>query len=426
MKRAVLLVTVAVLLVAAAVFSRQQPTARVAQAPAAGDIRIASEDKNPWTHLKPNVDPDQFQFVVVTDRTGGHRDKIFSRAVHQVNLLQPEFVMSVGDLIEGYTVKPEVFNAQWAEFDGYVKKLQMPFFYVPGNHDLANKTLVEAWGGRYGRKYYHFLYKDVLFLAVNSQDPDAAVSAEQAAYFKKALDENPNVRWTLVFMHHPLWAMADLEKNGWGEMEKHLAGRKYTVFCGHVHRYQKYVRNGMNYYQLATTGGGSKLRGTRYGEFDHISWITMKKDGPLIANVMLDGVLPEDLKLPDSDEKGVVRKTQPLVAFHGKALFEGAPLAGAMVHFYKKNATTAGKFDHVGDGMTEADGTFMLSTYKAFDGIPAGEYVVVVVSFAGAEDPEVKAGANKLPARYAKPATTPLRVVVKADEKNEVTLELTK
>ena len=24
--------------------------------------------------------------------------------------------------------------------DGYVNKLQMPFFYVPGNHDLANKT----------------------------------------------------------------------------------------------------------------------------------------------------------------------------------------------------------------------------------------------------------------------------------------------
>ena len=79
---------------------------------------------------------------------------------------------------------------------------------------------------------------------------------------------NPNVRWTLAFLHKPLWTAPDLEKNGWAEMEKNLAGRKYTVFCGHVHRYQKFVRNGMNYYQLATTGGGSRLRGLPYGEFD--------------------------------------------------------------------------------------------------------------------------------------------------------------
>ena len=425
MKRVVLIVAVSVLVAAAAVYSRQQPAARVASAPAATDLKITTEDKNPWTHLRLNTDPDQFQFVVITDRTGGHRDKIFSRAVQQVNLLQPEFVMSVGDLIEGYTTKEDVFTAQWEEFDGYVKKLQMPFFYVPGNHDLANKDQVAAWGGRYGRKYYHFLYKDVLFLAVNAEDPSAKVSAEQAAYFKKALDENPNVRWTLVFLHQPLWAMADLEKNGWAEMEKNLAGRKYTVFCGHVHRYQKYVRNGMNYYQLATTGGGSKLRGTRYGEFDHIAWITMKKDGPLIANVMLDGVLPEDLKLPDSDEKGVVRKTQPTVQLRGRVLLDGQPVDGAMVRFYRKNLTTEGKYDFVGDGMTEADGTFGVSTYKAFDGIPAGEYVATVVSSPGLDD-GTKKEANKLPARYARTTTTPLRVVVKADEKNEVTFELTK
>jgi len=47
----------------------------------------------------------------------------------------------------------------------------MPFFYVPGNHDVANPTETEVWKERFGRSYYHFLYKDVLFLAVNSDDP---------------------------------------------------------------------------------------------------------------------------------------------------------------------------------------------------------------------------------------------------------------
>jgi serine/threonine-protein phosphatase CPPED1 len=78
-------------------------------------------------------------------------------------------------------------------------------------------------------------------------------------------------------------------------MEKVLSGRSYTVFAGHEHSYRKFVRKGMNYYQLATTGGSSKLRGVQHGEFDHVVWVTMSKDGPILANLLLDGILPENL-----------------------------------------------------------------------------------------------------------------------------------
>ena len=79
-----------------------QPAPKVAD-PSVDPMRVQVEDRNPWTHLKVNNSAEDFQFVVVSDRTGGHREKIFSRAVEQINLLQPEFVLSVGDLIEGYT-----------------------------------------------------------------------------------------------------------------------------------------------------------------------------------------------------------------------------------------------------------------------------------------------------------------------------------
>jgi len=117
------------------------------------------------------VSCDQFTFAVVSDRTGGHREKVFSRAVQQINWLQPQFVMSVGDLIEGYTTKEETIKAEWDEFDGYVKRFEMPFFYVPGNHDLTNKTMVTKWGERYGKKYYHFTYRGALFLCLCSENP---------------------------------------------------------------------------------------------------------------------------------------------------------------------------------------------------------------------------------------------------------------
>ncbi len=427
MKRALLLIAVVVPVLAAAVYSRQRPVASADPAGRSADLTIATAEKNPWTGLKLNNGPEQFQFVVTSDRTGGHRAKVFSRAVHQINLLQPEFVICVGDLIEGYTQKPEVMDAEWKEFEGYVKNFQMPFFYVPGNHDLANKELAAHWSGRYGRSYYHFVYKNVLFLAVNSEDGAAStISAEQNAYFKKALEENPDVRWTLAFVHKPLWTAPDLQKNGWAELEKNLAGRKYTVFCGHVHRFQKFVRNGMNYYQLATTGGGSRLRGVKYGEFDQIAWITMKPDGPVIANVLLDGIYPEDMQLPDTDEKPVEqrRKPEPTHPLRGTVTFDGKPAAGATVRFYRTDPANPTRQQYVADGLTDEDGTFAVSTYKAFDGIPAGEYRVTVVQTGRYAAGQIKE-ANKLPARYADPKTTPLRVEVKAGE-NAVTLDLTK
>src|SRR5215467_13160288 len=70
-------------------------------------LQVQVEDRNPWTNLRLNNDPDDFQFAIVSDRTGGHRARVFSQAVEQLNLLQPEFVLSVGDLIVGYTDKAD-------------------------------------------------------------------------------------------------------------------------------------------------------------------------------------------------------------------------------------------------------------------------------------------------------------------------------
>src|ERR1041385_2810988 len=80
-------------------------------------LQIKQEMRNPWNHLQLNNNPSDFKFAIVSDRTGGHRQKIFSLAVEQLNLLQPEFVVSIGDLIEGGTKKSEAqLEDQWKEF----------------------------------------------------------------------------------------------------------------------------------------------------------------------------------------------------------------------------------------------------------------------------------------------------------------------
>jgi serine/threonine-protein phosphatase CPPED1 len=415
-KRFLLAIAAVVVLTAAVAFSNVVPPS------VTSFLQVKVEDRNPWSNLRVNNDPEDFQFVIVSDRTGGHREKVFSRAVEQINLMQPEFVVSVGDLIEGYSDKPERLEAEWREFQGYVAKLKMPFFYVPGNHDIANKVQEKLWQDKFGRRYFHFVYKNVLFLLLCSEDPpgSSAISPDQLAYVKKALEDNPNVRWTVVALHKPIWAAANLEKNGWLEVEKLLNGRKYTAFAGHVHRYQKFVRNGMNHYQLATTGGGSRLRGVRYGEFDHVVWVTMKKDGPVLANIMLDGILPENLERPASDEPGVAREVKPTQPVKGKVYLDGTPAVGATVVFQSKSAEA--RRGVRGDAVVEGDGSFVLSTYGAFDGAPVGDYAVTV-TLREPPDLQGKSGPNQLPEKYASPDTSGLTATVKAGV-NEFTFEL--
>jgi hypothetical protein len=396
MKRLVMGLVVIATLAAAIGLSRQT-------LPPSGDLIVKSEERNPWTNLRLNNDPDEFRFAIVSDRTGGHRARVFSQAVEQLNLLQPEFVLSVGDLIEGYTEKPEVVAAEWREFQSYVCKLQMPFFYVPGNHDVTNAMQEKIWQEKFGRRYYSFAYRNVLFLILNSDDPPGklgAIGAEQLDFAKKTLEQHPEARWTIVAIHRPLWSEPDPEKNGWLAVEKALAGRSYTVFAGHIHHYQKYVRQGQNYYQLATTGGGSKLRGLNYGEFDHLTWVTMKKTGPVLANLMLDGIYPEDLRKPLTEETGKpFNAVKPVYPVRGQVVFEGCAVPGAQVVFHLVNPDTK-KLTRAADALTDADGSFVLSTYQANDGAPAGEYKVCVLPNRYPPIPTKPVAATPLPERY--------------------------
>jgi 3',5'-cyclic AMP phosphodiesterase CpdA len=259
----------------------------------------------PRSHLKMNNDPDNFQFAIVSDRTGEHREGVFEDAIDRLNLLQPEFVMCIGDLIEGYTEEEDTINTQWDEFEGLAGKIEMPFFYVPGNHDISNDLGLKIWKERFGRSYYHFVYKNVLFLCLNSEDIEQGnespyITETQRDYVAKALADNPDVRWTMVFFHAPLWLAKeygdDIYNVGcWPDIERLLNNRKHTVIAGHVHRYSHYQRSNANYIILSTTGGGSKLRGPMFGEFDHLVWVTMTDQGPRIANLMLSGILDEKL-----------------------------------------------------------------------------------------------------------------------------------
>ena len=260
--------------------------------------KINSENK-PWTYEHVNDHKNKFNFVVVTDRTGGERKGIWQKGIDKINLMQPAFVVSVGDLINGYTKDLDKINTEWEEFNSFVKKLEMPFFYVAGNHDYTNEVMENVWFKRFGSDYYHFLYKNILFICLNSEhgytalkNPD--LGEEQVKFVEKILKKNTNVDWTMIFMHQPLW-LKESGKN-WLKVENLLKGRDHSVFTGHHHKYKLHQRNKNDYFVLATMGGGSELRGIEYGEFDHFMFITMTERGPYFSNLMLDGIEDKNIR----------------------------------------------------------------------------------------------------------------------------------
>jgi hypothetical protein len=150
----------------------------------------------------------------------------------------------------------------------------------------------------------------------------------------------------------------------------------------------------------------------------------MKKEGPVIANLMLDGIMREDLSPIVTAEEGSKhyfrRPTFPATV---TITLDGEPLPGAEVAF-----TGIGKEPGQarGDGISDAEGKVSLSTYEANDGIPAGEYAVTVTLRRPRFTLEGKPGKNLLPERYATIGGTPLKVKLPGIGRKPVRLDLTK
>jgi 3',5'-cyclic AMP phosphodiesterase CpdA len=289
--------------------------------------------KTPWSAEPAGKPAEQFTFAIIGDLNSGERAGVLEVAIQQLNLLRPEFILSIGDLVEGGTVDTLQLKKEYEHFDERVGKAKAPFFHIGGNHDLTNPVMRKYWESRYGKRYYHFVYQNVLFLMLDSEDyaeprmweifnararaielldsgqeelakqgdyykmPERVtgeISDDQSAYFEKVIAENPTVRWTFVLMHKPVWQR---EGNGnLSRIEAALGARNYTVLNGHLHKYSYTERNNRDYIMVATTGGGQDPKSDM--AFDHVMMVTLTEEGPAIANLRLDGILNKQAKIP--------------------------------------------------------------------------------------------------------------------------------
>ena len=234
------------------------------------------------------------RFAVIGDRTGSAQPGIYEEIIAEIERMKPDFVITVGDMIQGYAKDTTELTSMWAEYQSVIAPLTMPIYFTPGNHDITTDD-AEPWYKNHVAKPYHsFDYKKLHFVILDASRWDASkdMPKEQITWLIDDLKKNQKAPYIFIFYHKPFWA----DEIAAGKPDTlHTIFKNYgvdAVFNGHVHEYFSGKIDGILYTDVSTSGGASDAGPT--GLLYHFTWVTVDKNGISIAPVKINSVLPWD------------------------------------------------------------------------------------------------------------------------------------
>lgn len=233
-----------------------------------------------------------FSFVVLSDRTGGHQPGHWAAAIREVNRLHPDFVICVGDLIEGYTTNRTIIATQWAELETLTRKLDAPFFFCPGNHDLYSAEQTDEYLKRFfsnGKTYYSFTYRDCHFVVLDSFHAmaDPQFRKEQQAWLEHDMAAARQADHIFVFFHHPQCEPRNTNSLFRAGYLSVLPRDKTTIFNGHTHYAYFDDSAGIPVCVLSSTGSWADQTGERM-----YAYVTVADGKPEVSVINLHNILP--------------------------------------------------------------------------------------------------------------------------------------
>ncbi|MCM2372041.1 LamG-like jellyroll fold domain-containing protein [Aporhodopirellula aestuarii] len=303
----------------------------------------------------PPSGDDVFHFVIYGDRTGGVPAglKVLEQAVVDTNLLDPDLVMTVGDLVQGYN-ETDQWLEQMQEFKDIVNRLNMKWYPVAGNHDVYWRGQSPAPPGQhesnyekhFGPLWYSFAHKNSGFIVLYSDEGDPAtnlkafnvaalqnMSEGQIKFLESALKEMQDKDHVFVFLHHPRWIGGGYEGSNWPRVhEKLVAAKNVTaVFAGHIHhmRYDG-EQDGIAYYALATTGGALQAEIPDAGYLHHLNVVTVREKRISVSAIPVGAVIdpkqftPEFLAEVDAARKVRCVQTSPALVLDVDGACQGS------------------------------------------------------------------------------------------------------
>ena len=219
---------------------------------------------------RPAIEARPFTFVQISDTHIGF-DKPANpdvratalQAVERIKALavKPNLILHTGDIT--HLSKDEEFDTAKQILAG----LDVPIFYVPGEHDFLDEGQGKAFLAHYGRGtqglgWYSFDHQGVHFVALNNvaalkPGGMAHLGEDQIAWLRKDLSGLPASTPIVVFAHIPLWTV--YEAWGWGtdDADQALALlRRFgsvTVLNGHIHQILHKVEGNVNFHSARST-----------------------------------------------------------------------------------------------------------------------------------------------------------------------------
>ncbi len=168
------------------------------------------------------------------------------------------FVLHVGDTV-GDPENPEEWNRFFAAGGGAMLA-NTTIYPITGNHEEIDDgvTYYEAFDMP---PWYSFDCGDAHFTMLDSSDISGSRMTEQTAWLRNDLASNTDPPWKFAAFHHPPYSSGTRHPGGWLNFRDLWGGPVFeendvnAVFNGHVHSYQRYLVNGIQYV-VAATGGG--------------------------------------------------------------------------------------------------------------------------------------------------------------------------
>jgi len=259
-----------------------------------------------------NLSDHPVRFAIIGDRTGEAVEGVYGAIIEEIERLKPDFVMTVGDMIEGYTEDTAVLVEEWQEYLSLLEPLTMPIYHTPGNHDITTDPMEGMYRRYMGDPYYSFDHRGLHFVILDNSRVSTGddLSSEQMKWLSEDLSANQESVYTMVFVHKPYW------------FETVAVGKPHAlhtllvehgvdaVFTGHYHRYFVGEYDGITYTSMGSSGGGMRPGPSGLGY--HFAWVTVSDEGMAIAPIRNESVLPwneataDDMHIIDDlDRKGL-------------------------------------------------------------------------------------------------------------------------